>query len=81
MEKRVAYFAPWLFTGGTQRHLQQVIGLLDRTRFEPHVFTLRAGGDVERELVASGVPVTPLGIGANMLAPRSLRSRRGRSGP
>lgn len=73
MTVRVAYFAPWLFTGGTQRHLQQVIGLLDRTRFEPHVFTLRAGGDVERELVASGVPVTPLGIGANMLAPRSVR--------
>jgi len=73
MTVRVAYFAPWLFTGGTQRHLQQVIGLLDRTRFEPHVFTLRAGGDVERELVASGVPVTPLGIGANMFAPRSVR--------
>lgn len=73
MKVRVAYFAPWLFTGGTQRHLQQVIALLDRSRFEPLVFTLRAGGDVERELVASGVPVTALGIGANMLAPRSMR--------
>jgi glycosyltransferase involved in cell wall biosynthesis len=73
MRLRIAYFAPWLFTGGTQRHLQQVIDLLDRDRFEPHVFTLRPGGDVERELKASGVPVTTLGVGANMLAPRSLR--------
>lgn len=70
---RIAYFAPWLFTGGTQRHLQQVIGLLDRSRFEPIVFTLRPGGDVEQELRAQHVPVTSLGIGANLLGPRAVR--------
>ncbi|HWP64750.1 MAG TPA: glycosyltransferase [Candidatus Limnocylindria bacterium] len=70
---RVAYFAPWLFTGGTQRHLQQVIQQLDRSRFEPTVFTLRPGGDVEDELRAAGVPVTSLGIGANAFGPRALR--------
>jgi len=70
---RVAYFAPWLFTGGTQRHLQQVVELLDRSRFEPVVFTLRPGGDVERELRALGVPVTSLGIGSNVVGPRAMR--------
>ena len=70
---RIAYFAPWLFTGGTQRHLQQVIAVLDRTRFDPIVFTLRPGGDVEDELRAAGVPVTSLGIGANVFGPRALR--------
>jgi glycosyltransferase involved in cell wall biosynthesis len=70
---RVAYFAPWLFTGGTQRHLQQVVELLDRSRFEPVVFTLRPGGDVERELQARGVSVTSLGIGANVVGPRAVR--------
>lgn len=73
MTLRVAYFAPWLFTGGTQRHLQQVIGLLDRTRFEPVVYTLRPGGDVEYELRADGVPVMSLGIGANLFGPGALR--------
>ena len=70
---RIAYFAHWLFTGGTQRHLQQVSAELDRTRFDPIVFTLRPGGDVEDELRASGVPVTSLGIGANVFGPRALR--------
>jgi glycosyltransferase involved in cell wall biosynthesis len=71
---RVAYFAPWLFTGGTQRHLQQVVELIDRTRFEPLVFTLRPGGDVEQELRARAVPVTSLGIGANTFGPRAVRA-------
>jgi glycosyltransferase involved in cell wall biosynthesis len=69
---RIAYFAPWLFTGGTQRHLQQVIETLDRSRFEPVVFTLRPGGDVEDELRAAGVSVTSLGIGANVFGPRAV---------
>ncbi len=47
---RIAFLAPFLATGGTQRHLQQVIRLLDRRRFAAEVLTLRAGGEIEAEL-------------------------------
>ncbi len=59
---RVAFFAPVLITGGTQRHLQQVLRLLDPTRFAARVFTLRPGGEVAAELAATGVPVASLDI-------------------
>jgi len=69
---RIAFFAPLLWTGGTQRHLQQVLRLLDPTRFGVHVYTLRGGGDVEEELRAEGVPVTALGISRSLFAPPAL---------
>jgi glycosyltransferase involved in cell wall biosynthesis len=71
---RIAFFAPVLMTGGTQRHLQQVLRLLDRRRFAARVFTLRPGGEVEAALRADGVPVTALGIGRHLAAPRSIRA-------
>jgi hypothetical protein len=48
---RIAYFAPLLWTGGTQRHLQQVLRLLDRDRFGIHVYTLRGGGEIEADII------------------------------
>jgi glycosyltransferase involved in cell wall biosynthesis len=69
---RIAFFAPWLQTGGTQRHLQQVIGLLDPARFSTRVYTLRPGGEVEAELEASGVPVTCLHLGGSLGSPRAM---------
>jgi glycosyltransferase involved in cell wall biosynthesis len=74
MTVRVALFAPLLSTGGTQRHLQQVVALLDPARFRVRVYTLRPGGDVEDELRASGVPVTSLGVGTRLSNPRSVRA-------
>jgi glycosyltransferase involved in cell wall biosynthesis len=71
---RVAYFAPLLTTGGTQRHLQQVLSLLDPSRFDAHVRTLRPGGDVEVELRRSGVRVVPLAVGNRLVSPRALAS-------
>lgn len=68
---RIAFFAPLLTTGGTQRHLQQVLGLLDPRRFAPRVYTLRPGGEVEAELRAAGVPVASLGIGPRLASPRA----------
>src|SRR4029077_18618697 len=73
MTVRIAYFAPLLGTGGTQRHLQQVLSLLDPARFEATVYTLRPGGEVETELRASGVDVRSLSVGASLAAPRSPR--------
>lgn len=69
---RVALFAPWLITGGTQRHLQQVVRHLDRRRFSTHVFTLKAGGEVADELVRHGIPVECLDVGPGLLRPRAL---------
>jgi len=71
---RVAYFAPLLATGGTQRHLQQVLGLLDRRRFEARVFTLRPGGEVERDLRAAGVSVASLDVPGRLTAPATVRA-------
>jgi glycosyltransferase involved in cell wall biosynthesis len=69
---RIAFFAPLLGTGGTQRHLQQVLELLDRDRFSAHVYTLKPGGEVEEELRATGVPLTSLGLGNALGSPRSI---------
>ncbi|HJW70881.1 MAG TPA: glycosyltransferase [Candidatus Binatia bacterium] len=72
MRVRIAYFAPLLGTGGTQRHLQQVLALLDPARFEARVYTLRPGGEVEDELRASGVEVRSLAVGSSLSSPRSV---------
>ena len=71
---RIAYFAPLLATGGTQRHLQQVLALLDSRRFEAHVFTLRPGGEVERELRAAGVSVSSLDVPRRLAAAGTVRA-------
>jgi glycosyltransferase involved in cell wall biosynthesis len=72
MTTRIAFFAPWLQTGGTQRHLQQVISLLDPARFSTQVYTLRPGGEVEAELAAAGVPVCSLDLGGSLGSPRAM---------
>jgi len=71
MTIRIAYFAPLLTTGGTQRHLQQVLALLDPDRFTARVITLRPGGEVEAELRAAGIAVTSLDLGSSLLTPRA----------
>ncbi len=71
---RVAYFAPVLVTGGTQRHLQQVLGRLDRARFAARVYTLVPGGEVEAELRAAGVDVVSLALGPRLVAVRAARA-------
>ncbi|HJQ83424.1 MAG TPA: glycosyltransferase [Candidatus Binatia bacterium] len=71
---RIAFFAPILGTGGTQRHLQQVLRLLDPSRFAAEVITLRPGGEVEAELKGAGTPVTSLAIGARLTTPRAARA-------
>jgi glycosyltransferase involved in cell wall biosynthesis len=71
---RIALFAPLLGTGGTQRHLQQVVALIDPARFHVEVLTLRAGGAVEDELRAGGVSVRSLGVGARLASARTLRA-------
>ena len=71
---RIGFFAPLLTTGGTQRHLQQVLRLLDAKRFSARVYTLRPGGDVEAELRAEGVEVRSLAVGDRLGTPRAVRA-------
>jgi glycosyltransferase involved in cell wall biosynthesis len=71
---RIAFFAPLLRTGGTQRHLQQVLGLLDRARFAAEVYTLREEGDLGPELAAAGVSVRSLGITRKLATPGAVRT-------
>ncbi|HLK10071.1 MAG TPA: glycosyltransferase [Candidatus Binatia bacterium] len=68
----IAFFAPLLTTGGTQRHLQQVLALLDPARFRARVYTLNRGGDVEAALRAAGVAVASLDVGSWLGGPRAL---------
>jgi glycosyltransferase involved in cell wall biosynthesis len=70
----VGYFAPLLVTGGTQRHLQQVLRLLDPARFRASVYTLMPGGDVEDELRAAGVAVTSLSLGGRLVGARAAQA-------
>lgn len=84
---RVAFYSPLLAVGGTQRHLQQVVRLLDPSRFSvSEVVTLRAGGEVEQALRASGIPVRSLDIGQRLFSPAAIgrmraEARRLRSAP
>ncbi len=68
----IAFFAPLLTTGGTQRHLQEVLARLDPKRFRAHVYTLNRGGEVETALRAAGVPVTSLDVGPWLGGPRAM---------
>src|SRR5262249_789187 len=81
---RIALFAPLLGTGGTQRHLQQVVALLDPARFPVEGLTLRAGGAVDAELRAGGVSGRSPGVGARLASAPTLPARvaaaRGRGG-
>jgi glycosyltransferase involved in cell wall biosynthesis len=70
----VAYFAPLLVTGGTQRHLQQVLRLLDPARFRASVYTITPGGEVEAELRSAGVSITSLSLGGRLVGPRGAQS-------
>jgi glycosyltransferase involved in cell wall biosynthesis len=63
---RLAVLSPPLTTGGTQRHLQMVLPRLDPARFQVSLHPLRAGGAVEAEIRACGIPVEPFDLGGHL---------------
>ena len=74
---RVAFYAPLLDVGGTQRHLQQVLRLLDPKQFQVvEVVTLRGGGVVEAALLSAGVKVRSLDMGSRLVSPQGVRTVR-----
>lgn len=58
--------------GGAQRMLCALVERGDRARFAPRVVSLVAGGALEADLVALGVPVTSLGMRPGVPDPRAL---------
>ena len=57
----VAYLLPRLEMGGTEKHVRDLAGRIDRNRFRPIVIATAEGGILEAEFVRMGVPVHILG--------------------
>jgi glycosyltransferase involved in cell wall biosynthesis len=74
--RTIAFFPPRLVTGGTQKHLLEVLKFLDRTRFRPLVISAKSGGELGRAIVASGVDLVQLDLGERMLSADLVRCVR-----
>ncbi len=72
----IAFFAPELVSGGTQRHLLEVLRLIDRTRFTPIVIAAKSGGPLGQAIRAAGIELVELGLGPTMLSRDFLRCVR-----
>lgn len=72
----IAFFAPELVSGGTQRHLLEVLKLIDRSRFVPIVIAAKSGGPLGSAIRAAGVELVELGLGPTMVGRDFLRCVR-----
>jgi len=68
----VVYIIASMITGGTQTHLLQVLGSLDRARYRPRLFCLRSGGDLIGAARALDVDVETFGMAATLKSPRDF---------
>lgn len=59
---RVTLFITELALGGTPRRVQALAERLDKSRFDPHVLSMMAGGAVAEALRAAGLSVETLGV-------------------
>src|SRR5215204_5323633 len=69
----VVYVIASMITGGTQTHLLQVLGLLDRERFRPILFVLRDGGNLLEAVRQAGVETYTFGMGGSLRDPRDFK--------
>ncbi len=74
--RTIAFLPPRLVTGGTQRHLLEVLKFLDRRRFHPVVISAKRGGELGRAIVAAGVELVQLDLGERMLSADFVRCVR-----
>ncbi|MCC6850554.1 MAG: glycosyltransferase [Deltaproteobacteria bacterium] len=72
----IAFFSPELVRGGTQRHLLEVLRLIDRARFAPIVICAKGHGPLGDEVRAAEVPLVELGLGPSMASRDVLRCVR-----
>ena len=64
--RTVAFLPPRLMSGGTQRHLIEVLRFIDRGRFRPLVVVAKSGGDLGRVVAESDVELVELGLGESL---------------
>jgi glycosyltransferase involved in cell wall biosynthesis len=70
---RIAFMIDHLRVGGAQRHLLEVVGGLDRTRYSVEMWTATTEpGDLAPAFERAGAPVYSFGIDATMLSPKTL---------
>jgi glycosyltransferase involved in cell wall biosynthesis len=72
----IAFFSPELVSGGTQRHLLEVLKLIDRSRFTPLVICAKGRGPLGDAVRASGVELVELDLGPSMLSRDFIRCVR-----
>jgi len=72
----IAFFSPELVSGGTQRHLMEVLRLIDRARFAPIVICAKGHGPLGDAIRSAGVPLVELGLGPSMVSRDFLRCVR-----
>ena len=59
---RIAFIITELDEGGAERALTQIVTRLDRSRWEPQVFSLSGPGPLTQHFEAAGIPVFDCGI-------------------
>jgi glycosyltransferase involved in cell wall biosynthesis len=74
--RAIAFFSPELVSGGTQRHLLEVLKLIDRERFTPLVISAKGHGPLGEAVRASGTDLIELGLGDSMFSRDFLRCVR-----
>jgi glycosyltransferase involved in cell wall biosynthesis len=74
--RTVAFLPPRLVSGGTQRHLLEVLKFIDRARFRPLVVSAKSGGELGRAVTACGVELVELHLGNRMASGDFLRCVR-----
>ena len=74
--RTIAFFSPELVSGGTQRHLLEVLRLIDRARFVPLVIAAKSGGPLGAAVRASDVELVDLNLGRTMVSRDFLRCVR-----
>ena len=72
----IAFFSPELVSGGTQRHLVEVLKLIDRSRFTPIVVCAKGHGPLGDVIRGLGVELFELGLGPSMASGDFLRCIR-----
>lgn len=72
----IAFFSPELVSGGTQRHLLEVLRLIDRSRFTPIVISAKGTGPLGAAVRAAGVELVELRLGPSMASRDFVRCVR-----
>lgn len=77
--RTIAFFSPELVSGGTQRHLLEVVKLIDRARFTPLVISAKGRGPLGAVIRDAGVQLVELDLGPTMLSRDLVRCVRAAS--